>query len=59
MAFLYGRRRALAAAVLVPATTTSLQAQRQAQSPLALHRRLERLLGDLPENPSSLSTAAD
>jgi len=52
-------QRALAAGVLDPATTTSLQAQRQAQSPLALHRRLERLLGDLPENPSSLTTAAD
>ncbi|MHB9146414.1 MAG: hypothetical protein ACYC5Y_13925 [Symbiobacteriia bacterium] len=52
-------QRALAAGVLDSATTASLQAQRQAQSPLALHRRLERLLAGLPENPSSLTTAAD
>lgn len=52
-------QRAASAGVLDSATEASLQAQRQAQSPLALHRRLERLLGDLPENPASLTTAAD
>lgn len=52
-------RRSVAAGVLDPVTQASLEAQILAHSPLALHRRLERLLSNSPQDPSLLTTTAD
>lgn len=52
-------QRAGAAAILDPTTRDLLHAQLQAQSPLALHQRLEHLLTGPHSDPLPLTTAAD
>lgn len=52
-------QRAVAAGILDSATQMFLEAEILAQSPLALHRRLEQLLTGLYQNDMSLTAAAD
>ncbi len=52
-------RRAVTAGILDSTTQISLEAEILAQSPLALHRHLERLLSNPSQDPSALIAAAD